>query len=105
MPTSLNGIGTTYYGSRDRGEDGSCVTTLFVIFLAVPIIPLASYRVLATGKATHLVVVNSQDYVARRIPLNWKQVGNVYLGTLGVFAAIALLVWLGAKWLYWYTSS
>jgi hypothetical protein len=105
MPVSLNGIGTSYYGSRDRGEDGSCVTTLFVIFLAIPIIPLASYRVLATGKGTHLVIVNSQDYSVRRVPLNWKQVANVYLATLGILAVIALLGWLGAKWLYWYTSS
>jgi hypothetical protein len=42
---SLNGIGTRIYGRRDFRTDGSFVTTKWVTFLWVPLIPLSSLRV------------------------------------------------------------
>jgi hypothetical protein len=45
MPHSVNGIGTAYYGKRDVRENGSYITTEWVIFLYLPIVPVASFRV------------------------------------------------------------
>jgi hypothetical protein len=42
---SHNGIGTTIYGKRDFLSDESFVTTKWIIFLYVPILPLCSMRV------------------------------------------------------------
>ena len=51
MPFTLNGIGTTYYGAREWAEDGSCVTTLFFVVFAVPIIPHGFVPSLSDRKA------------------------------------------------------
>jgi hypothetical protein len=42
---SFNGSGTTIYGKRDFLTDGSFVTTKWITFLWVPLIPLSSMRV------------------------------------------------------------
>jgi len=42
---SVNGFGTRIYGERDFLPDGSFVTTKWVIFLWIPILPLSSMRV------------------------------------------------------------
>jgi hypothetical protein len=42
---SHNGFGTTIYGKRDFLADGSFITTKWVIFFWIPIIPLSSMRV------------------------------------------------------------
>ena len=46
---TVNGFGVTIYGSRDRRDDGSYVTTRFFVALFLPILPLDAYRVIATG--------------------------------------------------------
>jgi len=46
---SVNGIGTTIYGSSDYDKNtNSYLTTLYFIFLAIPIFPIARYRVIAS---------------------------------------------------------
>ena len=42
---TLNGVGTTLYGARDRRPDGSYVRTYFFVILFVPILALKAYRV------------------------------------------------------------
>ena len=42
---SMNGIGTRIYGKRDFLSDGSFITTKWITFLWVPLIPLTSMRV------------------------------------------------------------
>jgi len=42
---AVNGMGTTTYGKRDFLSDGSFVTTKWVVFLWIPILPLSSMRV------------------------------------------------------------
>jgi hypothetical protein len=86
MPYTLNRVGTKYYGKRDLGEDGSFVTTEWFVMIDIPIIPLGSFRVLPTGSSMNLFFIKSRDYRVQRVPLNWRQVINVYL------VAIALLV-------------
>ncbi len=42
---SMNGIGTRVYGKREFRTDGSFVTTKWITFLWVPLLPLRSMRV------------------------------------------------------------
>ena len=92
MPASLNGCGTTYYGSRDFHTDGSYITTEWIIFLHIPLLPLASFRVLPTGSGHNYLVFNSQNYRVQKILLCRKQVWNTYLTILIVILSIVLLI-------------
>jgi hypothetical protein len=46
---SFNGFGTAIYGKRDFLADGSYVTTKWVVFFWIPILPLSSMRVRQVG--------------------------------------------------------
>jgi hypothetical protein len=47
--STVNGIGTSLYGSRDRDEEGRYVATYCICLLFIPVFPLAAYRVESTG--------------------------------------------------------
>jgi tetratricopeptide (TPR) repeat protein len=49
MPSSILGIGSTFYGKRDFREDGSHITTEWLIVVGIPLIPLRSFRVSPLG--------------------------------------------------------
>jgi hypothetical protein len=93
MPYTLNGCGTRYCGNRDIAEDGSYVTTLWITVFWMPIIPLRSYRVKPVGEGTHWVIHNSQNYLAMRVPLCWKQVRNTYLLASPILLLVAYFSW------------
>lgn len=97
MAFTFNGIGTTYYGNRDTGPDGSFVTTEWLVFIYLPILPIRSFRVLPTGQNTNAFVYNSQGYMAQRVPLCWRQVRNVYLG-IAIAAAAMFAFIFGISW-------
>jgi tetratricopeptide (TPR) repeat protein len=47
---TLNGIGTTLYGCRDEdAQSGSHVSTLYFVFLFIPLFPIGCYRVIPRG--------------------------------------------------------
>lgn len=46
---TINGIGTTLYGSTDPKPDGSHMATYYFVFFAIPIFPISRYRVIPTG--------------------------------------------------------
>ncbi len=52
MPSTLNGIGTKFYGQRDFSPDGSYITTEWFVFIYIPLIPLKSLRVRYQGAHT-----------------------------------------------------
>ncbi|HEV2399498.1 MAG TPA: hypothetical protein VGS27_21320 [Candidatus Sulfotelmatobacter sp.] len=93
MPHSVNGIGTRFYGKRDRDPDGSYVTTMWFTFLYLPILPLGSFRVLPVGEATNFIIKRSQQYRSSKIPLCWPQIRNVYLTISPVIFLIAHAIW------------
>lgn len=97
MPSSFNGIGTTYFGRREVEPDGSYVTTEWISFLYCPLFPLGSFRVKPTGEtdSTFLVLYASttEHYFVRPLPLNLRQVCNVYLGLYGWLPIFGLLVY------------
>jgi hypothetical protein len=83
MAFSFQGIGTTFYGARDFHPDGSYITTEWVVFLAVPIIPIRSLRVLYQGPGENQVPIGigfTDNYaVFEKTAPNRKQVIHVYL--------------------------
>jgi hypothetical protein len=46
---TINGCGFTMYGSSDHRPDGSYMTTYYFVILAIPLFPIARYRVMHTG--------------------------------------------------------
>ena len=88
MPFTFNGCGTSYYGRRYPAEDGSYVTTSWVMGLWIPLVPLGSYRVRPTGKETNAVLLHSQNCQTVRVPLCWPQVQNGYMFTVPILALI-----------------
>ena len=94
MPFTFNGIGTTYYGKRDIYPDSSFVTTEWLVFVYLPLLPIRSLRVLPTGQSTHIVVYNSQGYLTHPVPLCWPQVRNVYAVAGVIIAIIFGLFWI-----------
>jgi hypothetical protein len=89
MPFTFNGIGTKYYGQREFLEDGSFVTTKWFVLVYIPIIPLCSFRVVPTGKSSNFLVYRSNQYLVKRVPINWRQVRNVYIVTAAILGAIS----------------
>jgi hypothetical protein len=90
MAFSWRGFGTTFYGHKDAGEDGSYVTTEWFVIMYLPIIPVRSLRVLPQRPSTNLLVYRSQRYLSKEMPLDRRQVRNGYVVTGLVALAIAL---------------
>ncbi len=97
MPFTLNGFGTIYYGNREKSDDGSFVTTVWVVLLFFPVIPLGSYRIrpLDNAKGFSFVGVPGR-YTVQKTAINLKQVVNVYALFYG---SIIFLVGLAAVWI------
>jgi hypothetical protein len=87
MPQSVNGIGTTYYGKRDFEENGSYITTEWVIFLYLPIVPVASFRVVPLPIFDPLA---AREYYVKKVSLHplqvwkWHLLLGVITGLLGI---------------------
>jgi hypothetical protein len=101
MPYTLNGIGSGYYGKRDFRSDGSFVTTEWLSFLYIPILPFRSLRVRYNGPVeTNSIIgissATSYTVFERTFP-NWKQVLYTY-GYISLFVVwVIFIVWLTFK--------
>jgi hypothetical protein len=86
MPFTMNGCGTKYYGHRDDESDGSYVTTEWIVFVYLPLIPIGSFRVrlLKPGFVS--------EYHVWRVPFHWMKIRNVYLVSLIIWSII--FVWM-----------
>jgi hypothetical protein len=82
MAFTLNGTGTTFYGKRDFRADGSHITTEWLAFFYIPLIPIRSLRVISQGPGEHKwylgVGHSSQFLIYEKTWPNWKQVLSVY---------------------------
>lgn len=83
---SMNGVGTTLYGHADEWPDGTFVKTKWVIFLFLPLLPVASYRVAPVADAHSCM----QKYRLSAVPLHWRQVLMTYLVGISAPAAVVL---------------
>jgi hypothetical protein len=93
LSESINGFGTGIYGKRDFHPDGSFLTTKWIIFFWLPIIPLKSMRLLRSSprRASGSFGVGwSTEYeVLTETHPNSKQALFVYGFLLGVFLSVA----------------
>jgi hypothetical protein len=90
MAGSINGIGTTFYGQGDFHPDGSFITTKWVIFAFIPIVPTSSLRVRYLGRSGWFS--NTTEFaVEGDVPLEIVQVLKTYLYVALLFGMFALL--------------
>ncbi len=96
MPTTLNMIGTHYWGRTEPHLDGSYITTEWLTLL-IPIIPMKSMRLRSLGKSS----MNSEKFevLEEFASLYAKQVRHVYKGVaiflLAFAIALVLLINIG----------
>lgn len=97
MAFTLNGIGTTFYGKRDFHRDGTYVTTEWIVFLYIPLIPIRSLRVKYLGPVPFRVLPGTSDSYAirERTALNLRQV--IY--TYGYVVGMGVWSWLLSSFL------
>jgi hypothetical protein len=92
MPSSINGIGTFWYGHALEEPDGSYVVTEWVTFVWVPLIPLWSKRVqpaLPPDAPWWKKEIATTHYRAMKVPLHLPHVLKGYAATFAVVALIA----------------
>lgn len=95
--STLNGIGTKYYGQRML-PDGTYITTKWFVMLYVPLFPLGSIRVLETGYPYVTVGYATQSIKYQKVPLDLKMVLGLYgwfaAGIVGLFIYKSVFDWL-----------
>jgi hypothetical protein len=97
MARTFQGFGTSFVGQRDFGADGSYITTEWVVLFFVPVVPLRSFRVTKTTRTggMNVIVHSKQSYLARKLPLHFKQVFCVYGFVVFYIVFFVLLAMLG----------
>jgi hypothetical protein len=100
LAQSFNGFGTKLYGKRNFEPDGSFITTLWVVILWIPLIPLKSIRVKEAGRGPSTVFsVWSRSYlVITQSRPDIRQILNVYAYMLSFFIGAELLDRIHAAW-------
>jgi hypothetical protein len=91
MPSTWNGIGTTYIGARDRYPDGSFVTTEWFVVLMIPVLPIKSSRVVHLGSSSGWRRHSSQYLIREDAPNDIRHVLSTYFITI---ASIVSGIWL-----------
>jgi hypothetical protein len=124
MPRSGNGTGTAYYGRSSERDDGSYVTTVWIVIFYLPIFPLRSERVLPHSVFRRGFGFKRYQYrVLHRVLLDRPSVVRTFLIGWGVlfwyvclsfvydFVAhqfwpgsgpVFALLWLGLPFLLWF---
>jgi hypothetical protein len=79
MAFTFRGIGTMNYGQREFRIDGSYVTTLWFVFLYLPVVPIHSKRIRPTGEVKYYSMRPRMTYVEQeRTKPNRAQVIETY---------------------------
>jgi hypothetical protein len=79
MAFTVRGFGALNYGQREFRPDGSYVTTLWVVCLYVPVIPLHSKRIRPTGEVKYYALFPRRTYsLLQKTKPNLKQVASIY---------------------------
>jgi len=85
---TLNGCGVSLHGSRDKSPDGSHVATTYVTLVFIPLLPLASYRVVPQGNRSYLFLGRVPVWK----PLQYYRWALVAAALVGL-AALAVDAW------------
>lgn len=93
MAFTVRGFGAMNYGRRDFHPDGSYVTTLWVVCLYLPVIPIHSKRVRPTGEVKYHALFPKRTYrLLEKTKPNLNQVASVY-----AWFAVELAIFVTAK--------
>lgn len=90
MAFTVNGIGAHYYGTRWL-LDGTYLTTKWLVFAFVPIVPLGSVRVLSASHPYGAVAYTGQSLAVEHAPLDIWMVLRIYVIELAVAAVLCLV--------------
>jgi hypothetical protein len=90
MAFTLNGVGTQYYGTRWL-PDGTYITTKWVVFVYVPIIPLGSVRVLEASQPYGSLAASGQSLSVQKVPLDLGMVLRAYAWLVGGTVGLVVL--------------
>ena len=92
LARSFHGFGTNLYGKRDFDRDGSFLTTKWVIFFWIPVIPLKSLRVKSIGfSGTRILFGRIRKYLVLQVlPVDVRQVLSIY----GYVGSLFLVTWI-----------
>jgi drug/metabolite transporter (DMT)-like permease len=82
MARTYNGIGSIYYGITDERPDRTYITTLWIVFIFFPLIPVASFRVRN--------ITSRQYQIIEKLPMNWKQIRRTYV--IGLLFIIGIVI-------------
>lgn len=102
---TINGIGTTLYGRRGLSKEElrgmkiswpddlalPYIATEWFVFIFIPLIPLASYIILAQFKGENNFLSSKKYYQRIKINLNWNQVLKTWLIALFIISVIVLI--------------
>lgn len=88
---TFNGLGTGLYGKRNIEPDGSFVTTIWVVLLWIPLIPLKSLRVKYVGESTILMGWSQSYVVLNESRPDIRQVINIYSFMASFFVGFEIL--------------
>lgn len=91
MASSINGIGTTFYGQAAFEPDGSFVTTKWIIFAYLPIIPTASMRVRYAGEDKGFFSSSTSYEVIMDYPIDIGQVLRTWAYVISFIMLFATL--------------
>ena len=92
MAFTVNGCGTTFYGSAQPHPDGSYIVTKWLVFVYVPLVPLGSMRVLPVSQ-DHLPWYkrSGQQYRSIKVPLHMPHLWKGWGVTVGLFLLLSML--------------
>lgn len=96
---TLNGTGTRLYGKEKVNPDGSYVSTKWVTFFWIPLIPLGSFRIWEeSSHNTGLITYSTETkHRMQKVALDLKQILKVYFTALLVLACIGVVGFLLEK--------
>lgn len=90
-PTAVrdfNGFGRSFLGGKSEcTECGSKIRTLWVLFVAFPVIPVGSYRYRQLS-STETFRGSSGTFVARKMALQWDQVLRTWAAAIVIAAVL-----------------
>ncbi len=91
----INGVGFTYYGIKNpvySASEEEFDTTRWFCLLWIPIFPIGSYRIRRKRRDSIGVIArvfwSSKTIQYAKRPLDWKQIGKIYLCVYGVLGLL-----------------
>ncbi len=76
--STINGIGTRYFGQSELKRDGSYIATKWICCV-FPILPLGSYRIWPEASTNRLLgMYSSSTFKAASVALYWPHVFKFY---------------------------